>query len=217
MKIAICLSGQARNWDGFQESYWYDSSDEVYTFIHSWNNTDYPIGLGFITKFNPTAIKTEDWNDNEDKFRLMYQQFDCKEGRHYKSALPMFYSMQESSLLMEKYKKEHNLEFDLIIRSRFDLRLANKIEYNLEKGIHIPSDRRYYGVCDQLAYGDYDSMVYYSRCYDFLLSAIYENRSHCFYLDPEYALMQHLNRKPAIKQYKYDMEFLIDRGNNVQN
>lgn len=171
MKIALCLSGIPRFWDRF------DISDygNVDIYIHSWLDTsssgclsgNHPNSLGLkykfdfkiLDKFRPKDIKLEKLSNFD--FDSLYTKFKNLDGDCRKSVIPMFYSISESiKLVKEKY--------DIIIRSRFDVRLFQPLNLKISDDICIPDQFHYKGVCDQIAYGNMDNMKIYAGISDYL-------------------------------------------------
>lgn len=236
MKVAICLSGQTRNWKSSYDSI-KNQIIEKYNadvFIHTWNVcgktiphnfiNDYSdnfdkIDYEFIKYYNPKKIKI-DWPE--------YDTFKQKinESRFY-NTLMMWYSINKSNELRKEYESENNLKYDVIIRCRFDLFFKNFEINNIDKNtIYLPPNENmdnpftiemrkilsqkgnHYMPNDQLSYGTSNVMEYYCSVYDILNKNIYHFVHH-----PEGLLMQHLwdNNKKIKVEINNSILMKIDR------
>ena len=125
MKIAVCMSGQLRNWEiakDNQKWFWSSSNTEVDYFIHTWNCSGDRKGVS----------QEYEWRDvNEQEFNGIVKHYDAKKsifdkksqsffyGNDHWSAL--FYSFVQSVMLKRQYEIENNFEYDLVIKSRPDV------------------------------------------------------------------------------------------------
>lgn len=121
----------------------------------------------------------------------------------YHNAYSMFYHNKRSFQLMEEYQNKHNINFDVIIKFRGDLKSTEKfpIETPINNlTVYIPNSFDWSGINDQIAYGDFDSMKIYSNCVDYILD--YCKNKIIFH--PETILKYHLNTNNLkIKRFKY--------------
>lgn len=135
MKVALCLSGQIREWK--------TSYSDIYTkiikkyncdvFIHSWNvigrhiqhhiKKDFNDGLEkqnyeFLLHYNPIKSKTDysDYNFFREK---------SKSDDRFYNVLMMWYSIYQSNELKKEYERERGFKYDCVIRARFDLEVQN--------------------------------------------------------------------------------------------
>jgi hypothetical protein len=125
MKIAVCMSGQLRNWDiakKNQKWFWSSSGEEVDYFIHTWNYSGDRKGVS----------QPYEWRDvPKSEFDEIVEWYDCKGsiydtksqdffyGNDHWSSL--FYSFAQSIMLKRQYEIENNFEYDLVIKSRPDV------------------------------------------------------------------------------------------------
>lgn len=132
MKVALCLSGQIRNW----KNSFYSLEKEIIekykcdVFIHTWDtigNTvphDYRPDFNFehsiekidkevITKYKPKKIQID--NTDYDFFKNKIP----NKNRFY-NTLMMWYGIYHSNKLKNEYEKERGIFYDVTIRTRFD-------------------------------------------------------------------------------------------------
>lgn len=189
MKVALCLSGQAR----FLEACYYDSIkpnilDRFHpdVFIHTWDSADSigkpfinggghimgePIRDGLMNKmlelYNPTSYIIEPqlpfefgkWAD-----RLM-------PGIRSDYMYSMFYSIYRSNELKKQYEQETSSTYDWVIRSRFDIAtpsgplplpsLDSNMLYVAGDGFDTEN-----GYLDSLAFSNSEIMDIYSSTYN---------------------------------------------------
>jgi len=92
----------------------------------------------------------------------------------YENTYKMFYHYYKCFQLIEKYSKKHNVKFDVLIKWRTDISVeTNCIQSFMEKTIehfkqikdnknlYVPSHDLFWGISDQLAYGNYHCMNQY--------------------------------------------------------
>lgn len=182
MKVAICISGQPRNFRKSFESLKKNYIDryDCDIFYHTWedsqfNSTNFGSGsikytmsendyLDLVKIYNPVVFKTDRpivFDDNN---------IICPIWRFpLNSILSMAYSAYRSFELC----KLHNKNYDVVIRSRFDLNY-DKISINLDKidlnMIHVPkwyTDERvrHRGYNDILMIGNYRNMETLSKLF----------------------------------------------------
>lgn len=228
MKIAVCLSGLPRFWTGFQKEMFPNADYFIHTWKYEkpedisdtcWCKYEQNDWIGHNEKwcnfkeleefFKPKALIIEDWNKTtKDYFLQLTNRFNREvEGR--KSVIPMWYGVQKCIFSQFLYSKATSINYDIVIRARFDTRLDKSIEYSKEPGIHIPSGKDFSGINDQFAYGDRDSMLYYSDLILSLYDAIIFNNSHRILLNPEMLLNDHL-LKSDIKGYRFNQEITLE-------
>jgi hypothetical protein len=134
MKIAVCLSGQLRNWEIAHKNqiwFWEKSGYEVDYFVHTW---DYSADRTAISK--PYVYRDID-NDEYNRFIEIYKPkkhiFDSKtqeffyDNDHWSS---LFYSFSQSILLKREYELENGFEYDVVVKSRPDVVFDPHMKYN---------------------------------------------------------------------------------------
>lgn len=211
MKIALCLSGIPRFWESFNlEDY-----GEVDVFIHSWkepcsenlciqSNCPNSKGLEYswnpliLDKLNPKKVQIDSLEEWSPYFERIKSYFRINEGKCRNSVIPMFFSIYRSIQLAMSG------EYDIIVRSRFDIRFLQKIQYIKDETVKIPDQSHYLGVCDQFAYGNPSLMSKYSKTY------LYLEQCPDVQLNPEILLKIFL-RKQRIKTTLTNDEFVILR------
>lgn len=145
--IAICLSGQPRNWKLCYQS-WLDSLSHIkcnkHFFIHFWNHNSLPRQLlskmnisqsvqtitdaekeeiistlnPKLIKFEPIYVEPENLYESDNNDQLL------------RWSLSQFYSLQQSASLKQKYEMINKFQYDAVIRIRSDLMISSPI--NLE-------------------------------------------------------------------------------------
>jgi len=143
MKIALCLSGQPRAMKigyKFIKKYLLDPNEEheIDIFLHAWFNEEevgksyssaqqYPDGYVGIVEKNTNVFLLDKYEPKKYKIE---KQIDFKE---YSSGFKnhpnakqdilcsIFYSMYVSNNLKKEYELENNFEYDLVVRTRYDL------------------------------------------------------------------------------------------------
>lgn len=212
MKIALCLSGQLRFVErGFNEVIHpyilHDNSIDV--FIHAWDiNTQvgtkflagdiHPIG-DIITAdlidqtlhlYQPITYKIEhqlefpilDWNSNH------------MPGFYSKNVYSMFYSIYQSNKLKCDHELKNNFKYDLVIRSRFDVKLDSAIDFiNLDKNVittPIGCFDTANGYVDCFAIANSTNMNIYSDVYNHLDQYLDTTELLC----GEYILKRHIDK-----------------------
>jgi hypothetical protein len=184
MKIALCLSGQPRLLErGYNQLYIpLKTKYNVDVFVHTWFDRDrvnipyqgrrgsYPCDentLQTIMKlYSPIIMHHEP-----------QKIFDTPTDAIYESCIPnsvysLFYSMMICNNLKSFYEKTNNFEYDIVIRSRFDIVFANAFSMNLEK-LNLEKINLYEArhpilkniPNDQFAIGNSKNMNQYSNVY----------------------------------------------------
>jgi hypothetical protein len=215
MKIALCLSGQTRNWITTYESIKKQIIEKynVDVFIHTWdvkgqmvphhfvNNYDDnfdKIDYKFIDFYKPKKIQIDSPEYNTFKQKTY--------GGRFYNTLMMWYSIHKSNQLRKEYEIENNIKYDLIIRCRFDLFFENFVINEINTNIiYLPPNENIdnpfepemkqtlldvgpkYMPNDQLAYGTSDSMDWYCKIFEIIYSDIYKYIQH-----PEGLLTEYL-------------------------
>lgn len=128
MRIAVCMSGQLRQWDyGKENQKWFWSSFnaedyEVDYFIHTWTySQDRP---GCSQPYTTREVPAEEFESLVKWYGPKRAVFDDKQSTdffandHWSS---LFYSMGQSILLKQEYELENNFKYDLVIKTRPDI------------------------------------------------------------------------------------------------
>lgn len=161
MRIALCLSGQPRFIKlGYQfiKKYLLDNNNNIDIFLHAWYNpldVDKPYNSAQLYSSGHVGYVEKDTDlflvDNfKPKKYIIEPQIDFSE---YSKNLPnhqnakkeimcsIFYSIFKSNELKKKYELENNFNYDLVVRTRYDLAYFDNINFfdymdNLNK-IHV--------------------------------------------------------------------------------
>jgi len=125
MRIAVCLSGQLRNWElaySNQINHWSYGGHEIDYFTHTW---DYS---GDRTHISADYVNRDINKEEYDRFIQTYKPkksiLDSKKqhffnGNDHWSSL--FYGFSQSILLKREYELENGFEYDIVIKSRPDV------------------------------------------------------------------------------------------------
>jgi hypothetical protein len=219
MKIALCLSGQARFVEqGYHEVlYPFVLKDiEIDVFIHTWDVQSQigkhflaagthpvgePISADHIDKtlklYNPRKHIVEPPKE----FPMLPWASNHMPGFRSDYVYSMFYSIYHSNKLKMEYEAENNFKYDWVIRSRFDVRLDTKIEFNsldvntlnTPAGCFDPHN----GYVDCFALSNSPNMDVYSDVYNHLDVYLADSNSK---LCGEYILRRHIdsNKIPIV-------------------
>lgn len=80
--------------------------------------------------------------------------------------------------LFEEYTEKTNIKYDLVISARFDLYMTTvDLVIPQENTLYIPSNKNHYGLNDQLAMGNSDTMKKYMNIYDTCIYLLENNLS----------------------------------------
>lgn len=139
MRVAVCISGQLRNWQlAYQNHMWFWTSInrpniEVDYFVHTW---DYSLDRTASSKpYEERKVTSEEF----EQFLGIYQPkkyiIDSKRqedfyGNDHWSGL--FYSFVKSINLKREYELENNFNYDIVIKSRPD------VVFHPRQHCHIP-------------------------------------------------------------------------------
>lgn len=185
MKVAVCLSGQLRQWEIAKENQkWFWEScigtevKEIDYFIHTWNYSGDREGVSqpYITR----DVSQEEFDKVVDWYKPKKYVLDDKkqdyfyESDHWSS---LFYSMAQSIMLKREYEIENNFEYDVVIKSRPDVvfdpiyhfsweHLENNILYTTHGG-NMEHEFGMYNVNDCVFYSNSYTMDLVSQMYSY--------------------------------------------------
>lgn len=197
MRIAICISGQPRN---FKQSYtslkeYFLNKYDCDVYFHTWKINNFEsTNFGFGN--NQYSLTNNDYNDliqlyNPKKYILEQpitfdaSGYKCPIWRQpLNNTLSMFYSIYKSIQLVEE-------EYDYVVRTRFDIDYS---KFNLEfpeEGIILPEwntdfrvkSRGYYDV---FALGKQEDMIVYSQVFSNIISYITNDEDFLHFLTGEW-------------------------------
>lgn len=213
MKIALCLSGQMRFIQrGFVEVIhpYILENNTVDVFIHSWDITPDQVGSKFLAgNIHPIGelitqdLTSQTLNLYKPVSHVFEEQINFPELPHTDNHLPgffsknvysMFYSIYQSNKLKSEYEQLHNFKYDYVVRSRFDVKLNSKVNFdefdsnvlNVPSGCFDPVN----GYVDCFAFAKSDIMDVYSNLYNHLDQYINDTSSR---LCGEYILKRHID------------------------
>jgi hypothetical protein len=191
MKIALCFSGQPRFVKQTYQNYldnlilpnniedifvhcWWDETKIHEPVITSWESVGAHLNLyvegdaiNFIKeKYNPKLLVYE--KDDFSKY-INEGEFGKKEITQPVIFQSMCNSIYKCNEFRKQYEQENNLKYDLIIRTRFDLNILEKVDLNNvdDKYLYIPACnfKAHCVINDQFAFGDSDTMDIYSNIF----------------------------------------------------
>jgi hypothetical protein len=200
MKIALCLSGQARSFEAAYKFYEMNLFDyyQVDVFLHSWNSNH---NKKIVDLYKPIAHKFEYPKFTAEDDKIYGKYFDPIEHKLWppRNALSGFYSIYESNMLKYVYERDFDLRYDWVIRARFDYALNVVIPFKRldNKKLYVPERSM---ICDQFAFSNSSIMDMYSSTYNHI-DEFYRNG--CWMLG-EHLLSSNLN-KHDIKPIGWDL------------
>lgn len=128
MRIAICISGQLRNWMiGRDNQKWFWTTfnypgNQVDYFIHTWNYSwDRP---GVSQPYEEREVTQEEYDSLVDFFQPVKSIFDNKRQSYFYNNdhwSSLFYSMSQTLLMKREYELENNFQYDIVVKSRPDV------------------------------------------------------------------------------------------------
>lgn len=90
---------------------------------------------------------------------------------NYDNAYKMFYHNYKCFELINQYSNKHNIKFDIIMKWRTDINVTNNEKFYknsiqnfsllTNETLYIPSQDLFWGISDQLAYGNFQCMKQY--------------------------------------------------------
>ena len=114
----------------------------------------------------------------------------------------MFYRIKRGHELMEHHEQEHGIQYDTIIRFRFEIGVHQPcpIIQPEPKTVYIPQGQDHMGgVCDTMAIGDRIGMTHYSSIYH----SLNDYAAKCMPTHPESVVRKHLELNGVtIKRFK---------------
>ena len=209
MKVALLLSGK------FRDSF--DCHTEltqkllkkynVDVFISYFYEDAYDVDISMqelVELYKPKSIIYERIpNDVKTKIKSFNKFLKYTEVINYNFAL-MWYGIHSVNQLKQKFEIHNKFRYDVVIKTRFDLKLLEDLELkNRKNAIHIPIgwDHRG-GYNDLFAYGDSESMDYYCDLFNKIETYYSEqNRIH-----PEKYLRTHLEKSKRIMVYRIPLK-----------
>lgn len=131
MKIALCLSGLLRN---LNPSYFLNLGVDVDIFCHTWDYCD----ISELNVLNPKEINVEDDNNAFKYTSVNVESWPYMGNSPRNHVYKMYYSMKRCIDMVEDYELKNNFKYDLIIRSRYDIKANIK-----NKGVKSHPDQSF--------------------------------------------------------------------------
>lgn len=136
MKIAVCMSGQLRQWEIAKENqkwFWETSGVEIDYFIHTWDYSGDREGVSqpYITR----DVSRKEFDTLVDWYKPKGCMFDDRKqdffyaNDHWSS---LFYSMAHSMMLKRQYEIDNDFEYDLVIKTRPDVVFDPRCHFSWE-------------------------------------------------------------------------------------
>ncbi len=126
MKIAICMSGQLRQWEMAkvnQKWFWETSGvEQIDYFIHTWDYSGDREGVS--QPYIMRDVSRKEFDELVDWYKPKGCMFDDRKqdffyaNDHWSS---LFYSMSHSMMLKRQYEIDNDFEYDLVIKTRPDV------------------------------------------------------------------------------------------------
>jgi hypothetical protein len=187
-KIALCLSGQLR----FIEEGYYRNifpfilhENDIDVFIHTWAVDDDQNGKPYINGGNHLMGGPVDKSHMLDVFNLynpvrylIQKQVPFSNDKYSDRLMPgikshnlfsMFYSIYKSNELKRQHELENDFKYDIVVRSRFDIKLDKKIDFSLNTSkLQIPFNcfDPSNGYVDGIGYSNSEIMDVYSDTFN---------------------------------------------------
>lgn len=228
MNIALCYSGQLRNFKACFEThkrYIIDSNpkDRFFIFAHFWHDNNLQ-GIKYRGQIQDDKEK-DFWNINNvfDFVAIGPDSFLCQTPINFESSLvpdprfphpmqntlSMFFSIYKANQLQKEFSRERGFNFDISIRMRTDLFFTRNLELDKfdKNKVHIHDQVCHmpYGVNDIFAFGASEEMNEYSSVF----GNIYNMANEGCAVNPECFLGYHLNssgckfKKTLLHNYYY--------------
>lgn len=197
MRVAVCLSGQLRQWDYAKENQkWFWTSFNydpllVDYFIHTWDYSQDRAGVSqpYVTR----KVTDEEYSKVVDFYAPKKSRIESKttedfyHNDHWSS---LFYSMGQSILMKREYELENNFEYDLVVKSRPDV-VFNPTQHAYIPG-HILDNQLYTthgGEMEMEFYNiNFNDCVFYGKSYTMdLLINLYTYRQQVIRSEKEIA------------------------------
>jgi hypothetical protein len=172
MKIALCLSGQARCFDKVYEYVKRNLLDkhDVTVFCHVWDFSEVE-KLKELYKPQNIIVEASIKPDLSKYTRVPPPQPNWKVKDPALSTYAQFYSLNVANKLKMQYEKENKMTFDWVIRSRYDFTLNVEIPFDTldSNKLYIPNCRRTPGRDfgnDQFAFSSSRNMDKYCNVFN---------------------------------------------------
>ena len=200
-RIAVCFSGHIRNWEmaaDNQKKFWEEcfinnSEDSVVVdyFFHTWDeSTERPTRNSNYIRRDLEKKEIENLLNTYKPKKYIIDSKKCDSFLHKDYQLAIFYGFQQSMKIKREYEIENNFEYDIVVKSRFDLvfhplhhdrrlYLLNKIPMEIMstfKGM----------MAEEYCLTNFNDIIFYGSSFVMdLASNLYFYRKQQFYKKPE--------------------------------
>jgi len=183
VKIAICMSGQLRQWEiakHNQKWFWKTSGiTHIDYFIHTWDYSGDRKGVS--QPYEWRDISPEEFDNVVEWYEPKGCMFDNRkqdffyQNDHWSS---LFYSLSQSIILKRQFEIENNFEYDIVIKTRPDVVFDPRYHFSWE---HLENNLLYttHGGIMEHEFGMFNvnDCVFYSNSYTMdLVSQMYSYR-----------------------------------------
>lgn len=155
MNIALCFYGQPRFYDITYRNY-FEQILKTYApdvFIHTWWGKEMVGSLYPCAKWAESALSEQDREVKEGIIedlvqwytpkRMQYDTYSTVNIRQHKPNYYQYYTQYAVKNLLAEYEKEMDIEYDLVIRTRFDLLIRQYIPYQVDDNLWVSSSCPY--------------------------------------------------------------------------
>lgn len=125
MKIAVCISGQPRTWFTAKENiftYLDLKGHEVDFFIHTWNQNTFRESSNIESERTYVDVDKNEFIEMRKYFKPKLMTVEEYTSENFISIWSsLFYSFMKSIWLKRKYELDNDFEYDIVIKTRFDV------------------------------------------------------------------------------------------------
>lgn len=125
MKIAVCISGQPRTWFTAKENiftYFDLKGHEVDFFIHTWNQNTFRESSNIESERTYVDVDKNEFIEMRKYFKPKLMTVEEYTSENFVSIWSsLFYSFMKSIWLKRKYELDNDFEYDIVIKTRFDV------------------------------------------------------------------------------------------------
>lgn len=211
-KIAVYLSGRVRGYENtiekIKEKFFNNYDVDIFVSID--NEKD-----AYHQHFEDTVKPVGSFYEKYDRMfsQLPVAPAECK----HRNSLAMFYHNSYAMKLIMDNIRNNNVHYHAVVKFRVDIESEDSFiipDNIIKNGIYIPNGNNYRGICDQIAFGDVQSMLIYSTLFMHVHNYIYAKKA---FFSPEYLLNFHINENNMnIIRFPYNFNLVNSRFNTPQ-
>jgi hypothetical protein len=200
MKIAVTLSGIERNFEKNNLLHEFVKQNNVDVHVHTWMESDKDKIYRYIT---PTTFSQSHQNESYNHIQFKEKKYINVVNNHHINYPKMTFSLNKVISQLEEYENNNNIEYDIIIRTRFDLSFKpfNFLSFENSEIIcpnnskAIVTMNKSFKINDAIFYGKHACKLMH-KCYD-SISECYDVRNlfHSENLFGTYSLLNKLSVK----------------------